>query len=123
MEAFILTRPAESYAAEIVSYRNEFLASGDSMGGCGDLRTLADPLQLPLDHRNIWTAVTETYRCAGIGFRHPFHTLCRIQEDVKAIKVPLNLNSAEALIAQFFRSPLGHPARTRCTLSVTVLRQ
>ena len=45
MEAFILTRPAESYAAEIVSYRSEFLVSGDSMGGCGDLRTLADPLQ------------------------------------------------------------------------------
>lgn len=45
MEGFFLTRPAEEYAAEIASYRNDFLASGDSMGGCGNLRTVADPLQ------------------------------------------------------------------------------
>ena len=45
MEDFILIRPSEEYAEEIVSYRNDFLASGDSMGGCGDLRTLADPLR------------------------------------------------------------------------------
>ena len=45
MEDFILIRPSEEYAAEIVSYRNDFLVSGNFMGGCGDLRTLEDPLQ------------------------------------------------------------------------------
>ena len=43
MEKFILTRPTGDYAGQIREYRQEFLAAGDSMDGCGPLRRLADP--------------------------------------------------------------------------------
>lgn len=38
MESFTLVRPTSKYASQIAQYRQEFLASGDSMDGCGPLR-------------------------------------------------------------------------------------
>ena len=38
MEEFILIRPTNEYATQIVEYRQEFLDAGDSMDGTGPLR-------------------------------------------------------------------------------------
>ena len=43
MEEYILVRPTDVYAEQIVQYRKEFLDNGDSMDGCGSLRTLENP--------------------------------------------------------------------------------
>ena len=42
---FALVPPSEAYASEIAAYREEFLAAGDSMDGCGSLRRMADPIE------------------------------------------------------------------------------
>ena len=42
---FILVPPSEAYASEIAAYREEFLATGDSMDGCGSLRRIEDPIE------------------------------------------------------------------------------
>ena len=41
----ILVKPDETMLAEIVSYREAFLAAGDSMDGTGPLRRMEDPLE------------------------------------------------------------------------------
>ena len=41
----ILVKPDETMLAEIVSYREAFLAAGDSMEGTGPLRRMEDPLE------------------------------------------------------------------------------
>ena len=51
MEKFILTAPTEQHCDEIASYREEMLAAGSSMDGCGPLRQKADP--------NDWLKATE----------------------------------------------------------------
>lgn len=43
MEEFLLIRPRSEYAGQIIEYRQEFLDAGDSMGGTGPLRRIADP--------------------------------------------------------------------------------
>ncbi len=43
MEEFILIRPTNDYASQIVEYRQEFLDAGDSMDGTGPLRRFEDP--------------------------------------------------------------------------------
>lgn len=43
MEEFILIRPDIEYADQITEYRNEFIASGDSMDGTGMLRETESP--------------------------------------------------------------------------------
>ena len=53
-EEVILKIPTTEYAAEIRAYRQAFLNAGDSMGGCGPLRRIADPLE--------WLQTVETYR-------------------------------------------------------------
>lgn len=45
MEDFLLIPAVEEYANQILQYRREFLDSGDSMDGCGSLRTLEDPAE------------------------------------------------------------------------------
>ena len=37
-EELILQRPSDEHATQIMEYRQEFLAAGDSMDGCGSLR-------------------------------------------------------------------------------------
>lgn len=44
MEAMELMIPTEEYAAEIASYREEFLEAKSSMDGCGCLAGLSDPM-------------------------------------------------------------------------------
>ena len=41
----ILVKPDETMLVEIVSYREAFLAAGDSMDGTGPLRRMEDPLE------------------------------------------------------------------------------
>lgn len=41
--AIVFVIPDESYAEEIISYREEMLAAGSSMDGCGSLRRDEDP--------------------------------------------------------------------------------
>jgi predicted acetyltransferase len=41
MDSIILIKPADRFIPEIESYRQEFLACGDSMDGTGDLRGIA----------------------------------------------------------------------------------
>ena len=41
----ILVKPDETMLAEIVSYREAFLAAGESMDGTGPLRRMEDPLE------------------------------------------------------------------------------
>lgn len=43
MEDLILIKPNESYAEEIIAFRNEFLKTGSSMDGCGSLRRHSNP--------------------------------------------------------------------------------
>ena len=43
MEEFILIRPTNEYATQIVEYRQEFLDAGDSMDGTGPLRRFENP--------------------------------------------------------------------------------
>ncbi|MBQ8767705.1 MAG: GNAT family N-acetyltransferase [Clostridia bacterium] len=43
MEEFILTRPTNEYASQIMEYRQEFLDAGDSMDGTGSLRRIENP--------------------------------------------------------------------------------
>lgn len=38
-----LVKPSAKYAEQIKAYRQEFLDSGDSMDGCGSLRTMDNP--------------------------------------------------------------------------------
>ena len=38
MEELVLVKPNKEYTDEIMGYKNEFLAKGDSMDGCGSLR-------------------------------------------------------------------------------------
>ena len=45
MEEFILTKPTNEYAEEISRYRDEFLASGESMDGTGPLSKIEDPFR------------------------------------------------------------------------------
>lgn len=55
MEEFVLIRPASEYAGQIVEYKQEFLASGDSMDGTGSLRRISNPeeyIQTCLDYEN-----------------------------------------------------------------------
>lgn len=40
MEGFILLRPTDEYAGQIIQYKQEFLEAGDSMDGCGPLPRL-----------------------------------------------------------------------------------
>lgn len=40
MEEFILLRPTDEYAGQIIQYKQEFLEAGDSMDGCGPLPRL-----------------------------------------------------------------------------------
>ncbi len=42
MEEYILIKPTDEYSAQISSYRQEFLLSGDSMDGTGNLRRTED---------------------------------------------------------------------------------
>lgn len=49
-----LVLPTAEYAAEYVSYRQEFLDRGDSMDGTGSMRRIADPAE--------WLEKTESYR-------------------------------------------------------------
>ena len=49
-----LVLPTAEYAAEYVSYRQEFLDRGDSMDGTGPMRRIADPAE--------WLEKTESYR-------------------------------------------------------------
>lgn len=44
-ENCILVKPDETMLTEIVSYREVFLAAGDSMDGTGPLRRMEDPLE------------------------------------------------------------------------------
>ena len=44
MKDFILIKPTSEYASQIAEYRQEFLAAGDSMDGCGSLRVMENPL-------------------------------------------------------------------------------
>ena len=39
-QELILVNPSEEYLKELLDYRNEFLANGNSMDGCGPLRNL-----------------------------------------------------------------------------------
>lgn len=43
MEEFILLRPTDEYAGQIIQYKQEFLEAGDSMDGCGPLPRLENP--------------------------------------------------------------------------------
>ena len=43
MEELFLTLPTEHYSAQIVAFRQEYLAAGSSMDGCGALRRTDDP--------------------------------------------------------------------------------
>jgi len=43
MEEYILVKPSQKYSSQIASYRQEFLDSGDSMDGTGNLRRASDP--------------------------------------------------------------------------------
>lgn len=43
MEEYILTKPSTEYSCQIASYRREFLDSGDSMDGTGNLRKAENP--------------------------------------------------------------------------------
>lgn len=43
MEEFILLRPTDEYAGQIIQYKQEFLETGDSMDGCGPLPRLENP--------------------------------------------------------------------------------
>lgn len=45
MEEFILIRPTEEYAEQIVSYRQECLDAGSTMDGCGSLRRTEIPIE------------------------------------------------------------------------------
>ena len=42
MEEYILIKPSMKYSGELSMYREEFLASGDSMDGTGNLRQTED---------------------------------------------------------------------------------
>ncbi len=44
-EVCILMKVSSEYAEEIKEYRKEFLNAGDSMDGCGSLRTISDPYE------------------------------------------------------------------------------
>lgn len=44
-EGCILLKVSAEYADQIKEYRQEFLDAGDSMDGCGSLRTIADPFE------------------------------------------------------------------------------
>ena len=44
-EVCILTKVSAEYAEKIKEYRQEFLFGGDSMDGCGSLRTISDPYE------------------------------------------------------------------------------
>ncbi len=55
MEEFILIRPASEYADQIIEYKQEFLASCDSMDGTGSLCRISNPeeyIQTCLDYEN-----------------------------------------------------------------------
>ena len=41
-QELILVNPSEEYLKELLDYRNEFLANGNSMDGCGPLRKFTD---------------------------------------------------------------------------------
>lgn len=43
MEEYILIRPTNEYADQIMEYRQEFLVAGDSMDGTGSLRRIETP--------------------------------------------------------------------------------
>ena len=43
MNSFKLIRPTINYAGQISEYRQEFIDMGDSMDGCGSLRTIDNP--------------------------------------------------------------------------------
>ena len=43
MEELLLIRPTNEYANQIAEYRQEFIDAGDSMDGCGSLRSIEDP--------------------------------------------------------------------------------
>ncbi len=45
MEKLILKKPDESYAAQIIEYKAEFIAAGSSMDGCSSLRKTDDPFR------------------------------------------------------------------------------
>lgn len=38
MEEFVLVKPSEKYAEQILEYRREFIVAGNSMDGCGPIR-------------------------------------------------------------------------------------
>ena len=42
MEELLLIRPTNEYANQIAEYRQEFIDAGDSMDGCGSLRSIED---------------------------------------------------------------------------------
>ena len=55
MEELILIKPTIEYGKQIMEYRQEFLASGDSMDGCGPLRrieTVEEYLKICIDYEN-----------------------------------------------------------------------
>ena len=55
MEEFMLIRPTDEYAAQLMEYRQEFLDAGDSMDGCGPLRRYENPeeyIQLCRDYED-----------------------------------------------------------------------
>ena len=43
MDELFLVEPNISYADQIMNYRQEFLDRGDSMDGCGPLRSIDNP--------------------------------------------------------------------------------
>lgn len=53
MEDFVLIRPTAEYSEQIMEYRKEFIAAGNSMDGCGPLRearNAEDYLRLCREH-------------------------------------------------------------------------
>ena len=53
MDDFKLIRPTINYASRIAEYRQEFLDKGDSMDGCGSLRTLNNPFDYIKNVKNM----------------------------------------------------------------------
>ena len=62
MDDFKLIRPTINYASRIAEYRQEFLDKGDTMDGCGSLRTLNNPfdyIKKCEEYENIETLPTD----------------------------------------------------------------